>query len=168
VISRHRSYWDIPLIIVALGWRRRIHFVARRSLLKNPLLRPFVKGYAIIIDRESFKKSDFKQILKAIHNGKIVGIFPEGTTRPSAKVRVGMVHFAQMTGKDILPIKIKPLGPYPPRYPLFPRVEIWIGKAFKIKELENLLSGDEDRKERYAKLSALMMAKVDELGEEKR
>ncbi|MFQ5796835.1 MAG: lysophospholipid acyltransferase family protein [Candidatus Bipolaricaulia bacterium] len=169
VIARHRSYWDIPLVVVALGWRYRIHFVARRKLMKVPVLAPLVKAYTIPIDRDNFGLSDFKCILKVINADKIVGIFPEGTIKKIASPRVGVVRFAERARKEILPVNIVADGLYPPVYPFrFPKVRLFIGRPFGIRDLEFDLSGDEGRDERYHRLSQVMMARLDRAGVDER
>jgi len=166
LIARHRSYWDVLLLAIALGGRRRIYFVARRSLIKeNPLIGLFVKWYAIPIDRENFRHSDYRSVLAAISSRKLVGIFPEGTTREVDLPRIGVARFAERTGQKILPVNIVAHGPYPPRYPLrFPRVEVRIGRPFQIDELSEGLPPDLGRSERYTRLSLMLMERIAEVG----
>ena len=167
IVARHRSYWDIPLLIVALGPRYRIHFVARRTLNdEHPLLlRPFVNGYAITIDREHFKKSDFVKVLSALKEGKIVCIFPEGTTKQGAPIHSGVVRFARRAERDFLPVNFRASGPYPPKYPFWwPKLDIFIGRPFDLRDLEFDLNGVEAPHERENKLSHLLMHRVDSLG----
>ena len=165
LIARHRSYWDVPLIGVALGFKR-IHFVARKTLIKeNPIFGFFVKLYAIPIDRENFKPGDFRRVLQAIQERKLVGIFPEGTTKGAPFPRTGVVRFAERTGQAILPVNIVPRGPYPPDYPFrFPRVEVRFGRPFKLAELEQALPKGLSREERYRRLSLMLMEQVDAVG----
>jgi len=168
LIARHRSYWDVPLLAIALGSRRRIYFLARRSLIKeNPLIGLFVKWYAIPIDRDNFRRSDYRGVLAAISSHKLVGIFPEGTTREVDLPRIGVARFAERTGQRILPVNIIAHGPYPPRYPLrFPRAEVRIGRPFQIDELSEELPPDLGRSERYARLSLMLMERIAEVGRE--
>ncbi|MCR4403818.1 MAG: 1-acyl-sn-glycerol-3-phosphate acyltransferase [Candidatus Acetothermia bacterium] len=162
LIARHRSYWDIPIIAVACGARRRISFVARRSLIReNPLIGIFVLLYAIPIDRENFRPTDYRRVLQAISAGQLVGIFPEGTTKGAAP-KIGVVRFAEKTGQKLLPVKIVTHGPYPPRYPFgFPRAEIYIGRPFRLQELAEELPPGLDRREREARLTLMMMERID-------
>jgi 1-acyl-sn-glycerol-3-phosphate acyltransferase len=165
LVARHRSYWDIPLLVAALGPHRRIYFVARRTLKRNWLLRPFIRGFAIAIDREHFRIQDYRQILQALQAKRIVGIFPEGTTRSVGRIHNGVIRFAQRIKRPILPVKIAVEGPYPPRYPFgFPRVEIRIGHAFQLQDLESELDGTESRLGRYAQLSRVLMNRIDQIG----
>ena len=161
-VARHRSYWDVPLLAVGLGWRHRIHFIARRGLLRNPVFHPLLKLYATVIDREKFSKSDFRRVLEALKKERVIGIFPEGTTKPRVDAKAGAVHFARLTGKKLLPVNIEPTGgPYPPKYPFsFPRVTISIGRPFAISELASNLK-EESRTKRYRHLSTQLMARID-------
>lgn len=165
LVARHRSYWDIPLLIAALGPLHRIYFVARRTLNENWLLRPFMGGFAVSIDREHFRGQDYREIVQALEARRIVGIFPEGTTKRSDLIRTGVVRFAERSGCPILPVHIAAAGPYPPRYPFgFPRVEVQIGRPFRLRELESGLNGSESRAARYGKLSLALMARIDQAG----
>jgi len=168
LIARHRSYWDVPLLTVALGGRRRIYFVARKGLIEeSPLIGLFVKLYAIPIDRENFRRSDYRNVLAAISSQKLVGIFPEGTTKGAKLPRIGVARFAERTGQKILPVNIVAHGPYPPRYPCgFPRAEVRIGQPFQIDELMAELPPNLNRNERYERLSLMLMERIDGVGRE--
>jgi len=168
LIARHRSYWDIPLLAVAVGGRRRIYFVARKSLIEeNPFIGLFVKLYAIPIDREHFRRSDYRSVLRAIESQKLVGIFPEGTTKEVDLPRIGAARFAERTGQKILPVNIVAHGPYPPRYPFrFPRAEVRIGRPFHIAELSGELPVGLDKSGRYERLSLMLMERIDGVGRE--
>jgi len=49
-VGRHRSYWDIPMMLAALGARNRIHFIARRELMKkNPIVQLAMRMYLSLI-----------------------------------------------------------------------------------------------------------------------
>jgi 1-acyl-sn-glycerol-3-phosphate acyltransferase len=161
-IARHRSYWDIPLLAVGLGWRNRIHFIARKGLLRNPLFHPLVKLYATAIDRERFSRADFRRILQALKRERIIGIFPEGTTRQRVDVKSGAIHFARLTGKKLLPVNIQPRGAYPPRYPFsFPQVTIAIGRPFTLAELDVDREENERCTTQYQQLGRQLMERVD-------
>jgi len=152
-IARHRSYWDIPFLAVALGWRNRVHFIARKGLLRNPIFNPLIKLYATAIDRER---------LRALKQERLIGIFPEGTTRRHVDPKAGAIHFARLTGKELLPVNIQADGPYPPRYPFsFPQVTISIGQPFGIAELEDQTVKVDTRAEHYRLLSKRLMERVD-------
>jgi 1-acyl-sn-glycerol-3-phosphate acyltransferase len=162
-IARHRSYWDIPMMAAALGVRNPVHFIARRGLMKgNPIVRLAIRAYATIIDRENFGKDDFRKMLTAIRRERVIGLFPEGTTKRQVDAKAGAVHFASLAEKEFLPLNIRAIGPYPPRYPFrFPQVVVSIGSPFPVSELDGDGSSSEARSERYRRMSLRLMERVD-------
>ena len=161
VVARHRSYWDIPMVTAALGATNRLHFIARKGLMKsNPLVQPLIRAYSTVIDREHFGLADFRQMLDAVRQKRLVFIFPEGTTRQRVDAKGGAVYFASVTGKRILPINIRAVGPYPPKYPFqFPRVTVSIGAPIAVADLEG--EGVGRRSEKLRDMSERLMEKVD-------
>jgi len=169
LVARHRSYWDITLLIAAIGLRRHIVFVARHTLMRNPFLRPFIKHFAIPINRDQFGKSDFRKIADALRNGRFVGIFPEGTTRQTTDVQLGVIRFAERTGMPFVPICLANDGPYPPRYPFgFPRITARIGRPFDLARLSEDVAGLDElpKRERYDVLARALMVRIDRVVEE--
>jgi len=163
VVARHRSYWDAPFMAVALGARNRIQFIARRGLMKgNPILRFLIRGFSTIIDRDNFAKSDFRRLQQAFERERLIGLFPEGTTKKRVDAKTGAFRFAEMTKKEILPVNIKADGPYPPEYPLrYPRVIVSIGKPFPVADLEGDGPSGDGRVARHRRMSERLMERVD-------
>lgn len=161
VVAPHRSYWDIPILCVAFGPFRRIVFLARHGLLRNPVFAPFVWGFAVVIHREDFGTRDFRKALGAAKRARYLGIFPEGTTRPGAQPKPGAVRFAEMWGLPFIPVQLVPKGPYPPRPRWrFPKVEVRIGPPFTVAELGADLSPALPKAERYRLLSQRLMDRI--------
>ena len=163
IVARHRSYWDVAVLAIALGGWNRIHFIARKGLMKwNVLIQAVIRTFATIIDRENFSKSDFRKMLTAIKRERLIGIFPEGTTRSRVDAKSGAIHFASIAAKDLLPINIQADGPYPPEYPLgFPSVVVSIGRPFSVGDLSAGIDAEAPRSERYRLLSDRLMERVD-------
>ncbi|MEW6217593.1 MAG: 1-acyl-sn-glycerol-3-phosphate acyltransferase, partial [Candidatus Bipolaricaulota bacterium] len=118
----------------------RITFLARHGLLRNPVLGPLVRLFAVPIDREAFGIADFRRALAAAERARFLGIFPEGTTRPGAQPKPGAVRFAERLDRPLIPVNIVARGPYPPqrflRIPVrFPRIEVRIGPPVTVAEL---------------------------------
>lgn len=169
LVARHQSYWDITLLIGAIGLRRRVRFIARRSLMRNPVFYPFIKHFTVPINRDQFGKADFRRVADALESERLVGIFPEGTTRQSAEVRLGVVRFAERTQKPFLPICLVNEGPYPPDYPFgFPRITARIGRPFSLAELKQDVADVDDmpKQERYDVLAQALMDRIDRLAAE--
>ena len=162
-VARHRSYWDIPLVAAAFGTPNRIHFIARKGLLKdNILVRPILRTYTTMIDRENFGKGDFRRMLASMKRERLIGIFPEGTTRRRGDAKAGAVHFAALTKKELLPVNIAADGSYPPKYPFgFPRVTVSIGVPFSVEALGEQSGVTGTRSEQVREMSERLMLRVD-------
>ncbi len=165
LVAPHRSYWDTVLLGVACGPFRRITFLARHGLLKNPLLGPLVLLFAVPIDRESFGVSDFRRSVAAARRARLVGIFPEGTTRPGAQPKAGAVRIAELLDLPLIPVNIVPHGPYPPRRFLripvrFPRIEVRIGAPVPVAELSRDLAPELPRSDRHRALTGRLMDRI--------
>lgn len=163
LVARHRSYWDIPVVCVACGPFRRVHFIARKGLARNPLFAPFVLGFATVVDRDRFGPDDLKKMIKATERYELLGIFPEGTTRPGAVPKTGAVRLAEMFKKPLIPVNIVPQGPYPPKRfpPKFPKVSVYIGKPFPVDDLAADLPSDLKKPERYRHMTLRLMDIID-------
>ncbi|MFW6422210.1 MAG: lysophospholipid acyltransferase family protein, partial [Candidatus Bipolaricaulota bacterium] len=112
IVARHDSYWDPPLIGVAVGPGYTVHFIARKSLLNNPLLALPVKIFTTTISRDNFGKADLRKMLTALKEEETICILPEGTTRETRRPKRGAVKLAERTGKAFLPVNISS-----PHYP---------------------------------------------------
>ena len=121
-----------------------------------------MRMYTTIIDRESFTKADFRRMLEAFKRERLIGLFPEGTTKQRVDAKAGAIHFATLTNKEFLPVNIRPRGAYPPKYPFrYPRVTISIGTPFSVNDLDTENSAEEARSERYRRMSVRLMERVD-------
>ena len=162
-VARHRSMWDAPVLAVGLGVSNRIHFIARTGLMRrNPLVQAVIRTFSTVIDREHFSRSDFRSMLTAMKKERIIGLFPEGTTRAQVDAKAGAIHFARLSGKQILPVNIKATGPYPPNYPFrFPRLTVSIGKSFAISDLQADEIDGRTRAEQHRQMSEQLMLRVD-------
>ncbi|MCK4571022.1 1-acyl-sn-glycerol-3-phosphate acyltransferase [Candidatus Bipolaricaulota bacterium] len=162
-VARHRSYWDIPVFTVAFGISNRVHFISRKGLMHgNPLVQPLIRMFSTIIDRENFNRSDFRRMLAAMKRERLIGLFPEGTTQGQVDAKAGVIHFAKLTGKRILPVNIIATGSYPPNHPFrFPRLTVSIGESFVVSDLQVDENDESTRAEQYQQMSEQLMLRVD-------
>ncbi|GAB4309936.1 MAG: lysophospholipid acyltransferase family protein [Candidatus Bipolaricaulota bacterium] len=165
VVAAHRSYWDIFVLCVAGGPLRRITFLAREGLLRHPVFAPFVWGFAVAIDREAFGVRDFRRTLAAAGRAKLLGIFPEGTTRPGARPKSGAIRLAERLDRPLIPVNIVARGPYPParflKIPVrFPRIEVRIGPPVTVDELGRDLPPALPRSDRHRLLTERLMGLI--------
>ncbi|MEH7387417.1 lysophospholipid acyltransferase family protein [Bacillus sp. JJ1521] len=112
ICSNHIDNLDPP--VVGVTSPRPIHFMAKAELFKVPVLGwilPNVNAFPVkrgVSDRESLRTA-----LKILKEGKVLGIFPEGTRSKDGKLGKGLSgvgFFALRTDCAVVPCAI--IGPY--------------------------------------------------------
>lgn len=108
--GNHKTYLDPPLIVVTAG--RKMSFMAKEELSKNPLMRFLCLIYdGIWVKRDSKDIVSLKTALKVLKSGGCIGIFPEGTRngmeKNDGKMKNGAAYMALKTGAQIVPIGIQ-------------------------------------------------------------
>ena len=152
VACNHASFFDdlaVPSVIVPII-NKKLHFYVHSVYFKNYFLRKLLNwGGSIPVDptkskkhKETNKKA-FQTALRYLKDGKIVGIFPEGTRSQDGKLqkaRTGIAKLAIAAKVPVLPMgiigsyKILPKGSYLLRPK---RCKINIGKPLYFKEYYN-------------------------------
>lgn len=132
VAANHKSYLD-P-IVLALVFRRRIFFMAKSELFKIPLFNWVIRSLgAFSVERKEADRGAYRKALEVLSEGKILGLFPEGTRiRHSVlgPLESGVALIAVRSGAPILPVgiigtdKVMPDGS---RIPRLPRIKVAIG-----------------------------------------
>lgn len=110
VVASHPSFIDIVLLI---GLMPKSLCLAKKALLKNPVMHNIVKSLYIIndVEPEEFTKS----ASEALNDGFNIVIFPTGTrTLPDEDVKIhkGAAQIAIASGVDIVPVKIETDYPF--------------------------------------------------------
>src|SRR5213078_2807460 len=91
LVANHQSFLDdmlLPLVVP----RRKVVFLAKADYFDKWYLRWFFKGANVIpVRRESRSASEaaLQAGVQALREGKIVGIFPEGTRSPDGRLYRG-------------------------------------------------------------------------------
>ena len=103
----HISYLDFALAgTAALPMKRYVRFMAKKELFDNKLAGPLLRGmHHISVDRANGSAS-FVAALRALRDGEIIGIFPEGTISVSFEIKelkTGVVRLAQGAGVPVIP-----------------------------------------------------------------
>jgi len=128
----------------------------------NPIAKLAIRAYSTIINRDRFSKVDFRRVLEACKRERLIGLFPEGTTRHRVDAKAGAIRFAALANKLLLPVNIQPTGPYPPEYPFrYPRVTVSIGEAFSVADLEDGVGDGKSRADVNKTMSVRLMERVD-------
>lgn len=133
VASNHFSYIDPPLVINAI--KRPINFLAAsdQKIDWYFMWAPWLYGF-IPTNRLNIAPSTIKMAINILKSGKILGIFPEGTSTDTMlrPAKNGVVYLSTVTNAPIVPIGIT--GLENAWHDIFrgirPKVTIEIGKPF--------------------------------------
>ena len=109
ICGNHIDFIKVPVIV--LYSPRKINFIAKAELFKNPFLKRLGELFDVIsVKRGKQDVDSMKKSLKVLNNGEGLGLFPEGTTRgleKGVKVKNGAAFMALRTGKPIVPVGIE-------------------------------------------------------------
>ena len=131
--SNHTSMTD-PFFMV-VNFKRQIHFMAKAELFKNIIFKNVLYAAgAFDVNRGKGDMNAIENAEKLIREGKILGIFPEGTrykTGAPRKAKSGIAYIAMHTHANILPISIYRDG----AFSIFKKTTIRIGELIKYDSL---------------------------------
>lgn len=153
ICSNHISWFDPPLIACSIPSKLRVHFMAKQELFSNFFFRAILKALgAFPINRDGGGFAAIRTSLKLLEEGKILGLFPEGTRGQDGfpkKAQLGAAAIASRNHTPILPVAIS--GPYRWRKPQ----RVIIGPIFYLPSLEG-----GDRKDNLNQQSAEIMNRI--------
>ena len=131
--SNHTSMTD-PFFKVAI-FKRQIHFMAKAELFKIGIVRAVLNAVGTFaVDRGKGDMNAINQAQTLVKEGKILGIYPEGTRYKEGaprKAKSGVAYIAMDTKADILPVSVYREG----KYSLFRKTTIRIGKLIKYEDM---------------------------------
>lgn len=131
IAANHKSNLD-PIFLAAAIKNREVAAIAKKELFNiKPLGFILDKLNVIPINRDKPDVSTIKNILRAIKDGYVLGIFPEGTRIKDpgfGKAKAGLSVFAIKGKAMVVPISIIS------NYKLFNRVTIYIDKPISFEE----------------------------------
>jgi 1-acyl-sn-glycerol-3-phosphate acyltransferase len=111
VVANHASYVDGLVMTAALP--RRFSFVVQDGAASWPLVGLTLRRMGVIfVDRASTHKSAqlTRQLMRRLHNGEPIAIFPEGTFKPEPGVlrfKDGAFLMAARTATPVVPVGIR-------------------------------------------------------------
>lgn len=107
IVANHLHFIDPPILMGSLP--RRILFMAKEELFHHPLAW-VVKGVgAFPVRRQQLDRASFRRALSALDKGLAVGIFPEGSRSPSARLQpalLGTAFLLRHRPVPVLPVAI--------------------------------------------------------------
>jgi 1-acyl-sn-glycerol-3-phosphate acyltransferase len=163
----HQSYLDPPL--AGICCQREIYYLARKSLLKWPILGPlFPKMNVIPVDQERADMSALKAIIKLVRGGEGTVIFPEGSRSPDGTLQPAQPGLGMVIAKTLAPVvpmrifgahKAFPRGGKPRMHP----ITLVVGEVMRFTETE--VAGPP--RETYQRLSDQVMQRIAALENER-
>jgi len=124
--ANHPRAWDMFLIAVFM--RRRVHYMAKAELFKNPILRFLLRSVgAFPVSRGKGDIGSVKNVFRLLEQGKVVGVFPEGTRtlkKDPRKRKAGAAMMALYSKAPVLPVGVEWSNK------IFSKVRIVFGEPF--------------------------------------
>lgn len=165
--SNHASFLDPP--IIGAGMRRRMNFIGRDNLFKNPVAAFLLTCWGTIpIKREQLDKASLRSFMDVLKRGEQLCVFPEGTRSPDenllpGKPGVGMI--VSLAGDvPVVPVYIKngwkTLSKNHPSVRLFVPITVVFGRPMRFPKEEG-----ESSRQRYQRITDSLMAEISKLKE---
>ena len=108
IACNHVSNWD-P-ILVGLGCRREVHFMAKEELFRNPLLGWLIRAYnALPLRRGAVDRRALRMAAGVLEGGGALVMFPEGTRSRDGRIgpgKPGVGYVACASGAPVVPAYI--------------------------------------------------------------
>jgi 1-acyl-sn-glycerol-3-phosphate acyltransferase len=174
VASNHLSMCDS--LFLPIMTRRRMSFLAKNEYftgkgIKGRAKAAFVRGTGLIpLDRDDADAAAaaLRTGARAVRNGLLLGVYPEGTRSPDGRLyrgKTGIARMALETGVPIVPVamigtdRVQPIGKVVPH---IHQVEIRIGPAIQPPPL------DEDEDQQARELTEQVMSAIAALSGQER
>jgi len=129
LFANHPSAWD--MILIGVFMKRKVHYMAKAELFKNPFLAWLFKSLgAFPVKRGKGDVGSVKTVFRLLDEGKVVGIFPEGTRTPGKdpkKRKMGAALLATRSKAPVLPVGVVW------NKKIFSKVRLVFGKPFIIQ-----------------------------------
>jgi 1-acyl-sn-glycerol-3-phosphate acyltransferase len=140
LIANHQSFLD-PLL-VGLGLKRPVSFLARDNLFRVPVIGWILKNtYVLPIRRDAAGTESLRISLQRLEEGFLVGMFPEGTRTRNGQLgpmKPGFVALVRRSAVPVIPVAISGAYEVLPRGAFFLRprpVRVVFGRPITVEEL---------------------------------
>ncbi len=165
----HESYLDPPLAGIAC--RRELHYLARKTLQKWPVLGPLLPEFNVIpVDQDRADMSALKTVIKLVRAGHATVIFPEGSRTLDGQLQPAQPGLGLVIAKTLAPVvpmrifgahKAFPRGGKPR---LFTPITLVVGEPIFFTKDDLVGEG----RELYQRLSERVMERIAALQNERR
>jgi 1-acyl-sn-glycerol-3-phosphate acyltransferase len=108
--SNHVSYFDFMFVgLAARDKKRLVRFMAKKSVFDNPVSGPLMRAmHHIPVDRAA-GTSAYGEAVSALHDGELVGVFPESTISRAfvpRKLKSGAARMALDAQVPLIPVVV--------------------------------------------------------------
>ena len=165
IAANHCSYLDPP-VMCSCSPRRIVQFMARDTLFSSRFARWYFNGVRVIpLDRTRGDLGALRKAIAMLKEGKVIGLFPEGTRSPDGQMREakGGIGFLIAKGDvPVVPIHISgTFDAFPKGSSRFrpSRIVARVGKPISPEEIRAAMPGKGD----YEAVGALVMRRIGEL-----
>ena len=160
VCSNHLSNFD-P-VLLGVTQKRQINYMAKAELFKNAFLSKLIRTLgAFPVTRGSGDGKAINEAQNVLHDGKLLGIFIEGTrskTGEFLRPKSGAAIIAHQTGVPVIPVCITPKNK---KVKVFQRVKISWGEPITPQQLGIKDGGPEE----YRNAGRIIMSEIKKLRE---
>jgi 1-acyl-sn-glycerol-3-phosphate acyltransferase len=134
IIANHQSYLD-PLL-VGLAVRRRLTYLARKTLFRHPLFGAFLRSVRCVpVDQDGVAKEGLKSVLEKLKAGNPVVVFPEGARSDTGEMQPFRPGIQLLIKRSLCPVL--PVGlagafetfPLTAKFPIFSPIFMPAGKG---------------------------------------
>jgi 1-acyl-sn-glycerol-3-phosphate acyltransferase len=157
----HESFLDPPL--AGICCKREIHFLARKTLLKWPVLGPILPKLNVVpVDQERADMSALKTVIKLVKAGNCTVVFPEGSRTQDGKLQPAQPGLGLIIAKTLVPVvPMRIFGAheaFPPgaKFPKIHPITIVVGEPIVFTEADLAGSG----RDLYQRLSERIMERI--------
>ena len=169
IASNHESYFDfLCFLAISKGW---VYYLTKKEHFENIIWGPFMRYTGQIeVDRESSDKTTvYDEVFQVLREGKLLGLFPEGTRSPNGRLQkayTGVAKIALLAKAPVIPVgmmgtfEILSKFQYLPR---FRKCQIRIGKPISLDKYY----GQEITDELLQEITDNIMRTIGELTKEK-
>lgn len=103
IVCNHASFIDPPIVGVAFD--EEIYFLARKSLMSNPIAKSIYLAWnSVPVDQDRPDMTSLKNIIKLLKQGKKVLIFPEGERTLDGEMKTGEPGVGLIVSKAGVPV----------------------------------------------------------------
>ena len=138
VVGNHANLMDPILMGISLG-QRQICFMAKEQLFQIPVLGWIIRKLGVFpVKRGVGDREAIRSALRILGEGRVLGMFPEGTRYRDGKIhplRSGAATLAVKSGALVLPMVIQ--NSHKIKFLRFPKIRILVGEPLRIKLLDD-------------------------------